>query len=296
VRARQVRKAYADVVALDGVDLDVSAGQVHGLVGPNGAGKTTLLSLLLGLSLPDRGVLELLGSTVRRAHALPDGVAGFVEGPGLYPALTARQNLTAVASLRRIHGADVAGVLEQIGLTDVIDDRVRGFSLGMRQRLSLAAALLTRPELLVLDEPTNGLDPSATQCVLELLRRLADDGVAVVVSSHRMDELAALCHEVTLLSGGRAVFSGPLAKLAAESGPVDFRLRTTDVAGAGAVAAGVPRVTVRSAGDALVVRADQEALDTLVGRLVAAGLPVRELTAVVPPLQAAFLALTQDAP
>src|SRR4051794_3233953 len=142
VRARGITKCFGEVVALDRVDLDVAEGQVHGLVGPNGAGKTTLLGLLLGLGMPDRGTLEILGSPVLRTLALPDGVAGFVDGPGLYPALTARQNLTALERLRG--GADGIGeVLAQVGLTDVVDDRVRGFSLGMRQRLGLAAALLT---------------------------------------------------------------------------------------------------------------------------------------------------------
>ena len=163
VRARGITKSFGDVIALDGVDLDVAAGQIHGLVGPNGAGKTTLLGLLLGLAV--RGRAAASRSWARRsgrALAVPDGVAGFVDGPGLYPSLTARRNLAALAALRG-PGAPTAGIddaLEQVGLTDVADDRVRGFSLGMRQRLGLAAALLTKPRLLVLDEPANGLDPA----------------------------------------------------------------------------------------------------------------------------------------
>src|SRR5436190_9212597 len=158
VRARGITKCFGEVVALDGIDLDVAQGQIHGLVGPNGAGKTTLLGLMLGLAIADRGQLEILGTPVRRALDAPDGVAGFVDGPGLYPSLTARQNLAALAALR---GEDartrpIDDVLGQVGLTDVADDRARGFSLGMRQRLGLAAALLTKPRLLVLDEPSNG--------------------------------------------------------------------------------------------------------------------------------------------
>src|ERR671925_2274065 len=145
VRARGVSKSFGDVVALDGVDVDVAEGQVHGLVGPNGAGKTTLLGLLLGLAKADGGDLEILGSPVRRTLALPDGVAGWVDGPGLYPSLTARQNLDAQAHLRGDSSDGIADALEQVGLTAVADDRLRGFSLGMRQRLGLAAALLTRP-------------------------------------------------------------------------------------------------------------------------------------------------------
>src|SRR5438067_10633052 len=148
VRARDITKCFGDVVALDGIDMDVAPGQVHGLVGPNGAGKTTLLGLLLGLDLADSGSLEILGSPVRRALAGPDGVAGFVDGPGLYPSLTARQNLAALAALRG-RNTDIDDVLGQVGLTGVADDRVRGFSLGMRQRVGLAAALLGRHRLLV---------------------------------------------------------------------------------------------------------------------------------------------------
>ena len=208
VRARGISKSFGEVVALDGVDLDIAEGQVHGLVGPNGAGKTTLLGLLLGLAEADGGDLEILGSPVRRTLAVPDGVAGFVDGPGLYPSLTAWQNLAALARLRGDGSDGISDALEQVGLTDVADDRVRGFSLGMRQRLGLAAALLTRPRLLVLDEPANGLDPAGTRHVHRVLTGLAAHGTSVVLSSHRMDDLAALCSEVTLLATGRVVFSG----------------------------------------------------------------------------------------
>src|SRR5215475_14905406 len=140
VRARGITKCFGDVIALDGIDLDVAPGRVHGLVGPNGAGKTTLLGLMLGLAVADSGTLEILGSPVGRALAGPDGVAGFVDGPGLYPSLTARQNLAALANLRGFDArtAGIDDVLDQVGLTDVADDRAHGFSLGMRQRLGLA--------------------------------------------------------------------------------------------------------------------------------------------------------------
>jgi ABC-2 type transport system ATP-binding protein len=283
VRARALGKAFGEVVALDGVDLTIAPGQVHGLVGPNGAGKTTLLGLLLGLAHADGGELEIFGRPVRAT----DGVAGFVDGPGLYPALTARQNLAALARLRG--GGRVGEALEQVGLTDVADDRVRGFSLGMRQRLGLAAALLTRPRLLVLDEPANGLDPLGARHVHRVLAGLAAEGTAVVLSSHRMDDLAALCGEITILAAGRVVFSGPLSELTADE--LDYRLGTSDPAVARRVAAETPRVRVLE-DDALVVRAAVPALDDLVARLVGAGVGVRELAPVVAPLEAAFLALT----
>jgi ABC-2 type transport system ATP-binding protein len=310
VRARGITKRFGDVIALDGIDLDVPRGRIHGVVGPNGAGKTTLLGLFLGLAVADSGSLEILGSPIGRALAGPDGVAGFVDGPGLYPSLTARRNLAALAELRgqdeRSAGIDEA--LSEVGLTDVADDRVRGFSLGMRQRLGLAAALLTDPLLLVLDEPVNGLDPAGKSHVHRVLTRLAADGSAVVLSSHRMDDVEAMCSEVTIINHGRVAFTGPVDKLRAESGEVDYRLVTGDKDAARKVILAAPGVDLtdadgpggggsvgqRPGGDALGVRAAVEALDELVVQLVQAGVAVRELAPVVSPLESAFLALTDQ--
>src|SRR5215468_10692266 len=215
VRARAITKCFGDVIALDGIDLDLAVGQIHGLVGPNGAGKTTLLGLLLGLAVADSGSLEILGAPIGRALAGPDGVAGFVDGPGLYPSLTARRNLAALANLRGLD-ARTAGIdeaLTQVGLFDLADDRVRGFSLGMRQRLGLAAALLADPRLLLLDEPANGLDPAGVAWLRGLLRDLACQGRTIVVASHGLAEVAQTVDHVVILSGGRLRFAGPLAEL-----------------------------------------------------------------------------------
>ncbi|MGH3244832.1 MAG: ATP-binding cassette domain-containing protein, partial [Trebonia sp.] len=245
--------------------------------------------------------LEVLGAPLGRRHAVPDGVTGFVDGPGLYPALTARGNLAALAGLRG-PGAPTAGiddVLEQVGLSGVADDKVRGFSLGMRQRLGLAAALLPKPRLLVLDEPANGLDPAGKRHVHRTLTRLAADGATVVLSSHRMDDLEELCSEVTILAAGRVTFSGPLDKLAGENRELDYRLMTSDNDAARQVAAETDGITVVDDAenvpnrDVLVVRALVPALDQLVPRLVQANLAVRELAPVVSPLETAFLALTE---
>ena len=303
IRARGVTKTFGDVIALGGVDLDIPTGQIHGLVGPNGAGKTTLLGLMLGLAVADGGALEILGTPVGRALAVPGGVAGFVDGPGLYPTLTARQNLATLASLRgraECNLVDIDDLLDRVGLRDVAGDPVRGFSLGMRQRLGVAAALLGEPRLLILDEPANGLDPAGKRQVHQILTDLADGGTTIVLSSHRMDDLAALCDEVTLLSAGRVVFSGPLRKLAAESGELDYRLVTSHPEDARRVAEGMPALS-QPAGrrsqsqpddQALVVRGPESAVDDLVVRLVGADIAIRELAPVVSPLEAAFLALT----
>jgi ABC-2 type transport system ATP-binding protein len=301
VRARGITKEFGDVIALDGIDLDVAPGQIHGLVGPNGAGKTTLLGLLLGLAVADGGTLEVLGTPIGRALAAADGVAGFVDGPGLYPSLTARQNLAALAALwGSARTAGIDDVLHQVGLTDVADDKLRGFSLGMRQRLGLAAALLTKPRLLVLDEPSNGLDPAGKKHVYGVLTRLAAEGASVVLSSHRMDDLEALCSEVTILATGRVVFSGPLSKLAAENDELDYRLLTSDPAAARRLAAETAGIRIvddavaRQGAELLVLHARVPALDELVVRLVNAGVAVRELAPVESPLEAAFLALTEQ--
>ena len=310
VRVQGITKCFGEVVALDRIDLGIAQGTIHGLVGPNGAGKTTLLGLLLGLSMADEGRLEILGAPVGRALAAPDGVAGFVDGPGLYPALTARQNLAALAALRnggggrgnKAHTARADAALDEVGLTDVADDKVRGFSLGMRQRLGLAAALLTKPRVLVLDEPANGLDPAGRKHVHGVLNRLAAGGATVVLSSHDMDDLEALCSEVTILATGRVVFTGPVGKLASDARDLDYRVRTPDAAAAREVAGRTPGVTLVGSQEAgrrddpeiLVVRARVAALDELVGRLVRAGVAVRELAPVVSPLEAAFLALTEQ--
>jgi ABC-2 type transport system ATP-binding protein len=292
IRASGITKCFGDVIALDGVDLAVAQGQIHGLVGPNGAGKTTLLGLLLGLAVADDGRLEILGAPVGRALAAPDGIAGFVDGPGLYPSLTARQNLAALAALRggdRTAGIDDA--LAEVGLTDLADDRVRGFSLGMRQRLGLAAALLTDPRLLVLDEPYNGLDPAGKKHVHGVLTTLAEGGATVVLSSHRMDDLEELCDEVTILATGRVVFSGPLGKLSAEPRELDYRLRTSDPDAARPLIEEADGVAL--VGDD-VVRALVPAIDELVLALAHKGIAVRELAPVVSPLEAAFLELTEQ--
>ncbi|OIV35304.1 ABC transporter [Mangrovactinospora gilvigrisea] len=302
VRAREITKCFGDVVALDGVDLDLAQGQVHGLVGPNGAGKTTLLGLLLGLAVPDGGRLEVLGRPAGRVLAAPAGVAGFVDGPGLYPSLTARQNLAALAALRGRDRRDprIDEALAEVGLTEVADDKARGFSLGMRQRLGLAAALLTGPRLLVLDEPANGLDPAGKQHVHRVLARLAEEGTTVVLSSHRMDDLEALCSEVTILATGRVRFSGPLGKLAAENRELEYRLLASDPAAARRIAAAAEGVRVLEeaapwrGAEALVVRALVPALDGLTAALAREDVALRELAPVVSPLEAAFLALTEE--
>lgn len=299
LRAHGLRKVYGDVVALDDGHVELHAGEVRGLVGPNGAGKTTLLGMLLGLTVPDAGELVVLGRQVRRG-VTPLGVSGFVDTPTMYPALTARANVHLFASLSGpVDRRRVDDALEQVGLSAVAADRVRGFSLGMRQRLGLAGALVARPRLLVLDEPANGLDPAGAGHVHRVIEELAAAGTAVLLSSHRMDELAALCRTISVLHQGRVAFDGTVSDLAATATVCEYRLVVDDPARARTLLAAVagPDLDQRSARPGtLTVRADAATLDRLVAALVSDGIAVRELTPVRPTLEVAFLELTGAAP
>ena len=273
--ARGLRKAYGGQVALDGVDLTVAEGTVHGLLGPNGAGKTTLLRAVLGLVALDGGTLEL-----------PPTVGGFVETPGAYPYLTGRQNLELLAGLDDAPG-DVREVLRRVDLQDRADTKVAGWSLGMRQRLGIAAGLLRRPDLLVLDEPANGLDPLGARALRDLVRELAADGLTVLLCSHDLAEVDALCEDVTVLVTGRVVWTGSTTELRARPGR--SLLHTSDDARALLLApAGVQ---VSAAGEGLVVVGATADLDDYVLALAGHGIAVRSLVRESLPLEQAFLEL-----
>src|SRR5262249_39650629 len=206
--------------AVDHVDLTVEKGDVFGYLGPNGAGKTTSLRMLLGLIRPTEGSIQLFGRDphVVGAKAL-DGVAGFVEGPTFYPYLTARRNLRLLAAYddgdRRAKRLRIEELLELVELSDRGDDKVGGYSHGMRQRLGIAAALLRDPRLLLLDEPTTGLDPAGMRDMRDLVRRLASEGITVLLSSHLPGEVEELCNRVAITRKGRIVYEGQLQDLLA---------------------------------------------------------------------------------
>jgi ABC-2 type transport system ATP-binding protein len=229
VRARGLVKRYNEVLAVDHIDLNVHAGDVYGFLGPNGAGKTTTLRMALGLITPTEGVVELFGRDPMRhgARAL-EGVAGFVEAPRFYPYLTARKNLELLAALDGDGaGARIEEVLDVVELAPRAKHKVGGYSHGMRQRLGIAAALLRRPRLLVLDEPATGLDPAGMRDMRQLIRRLADQGITVLLSSHQLPEVQELCDRVAIVQSGRVVYEGALADLRRQGG-AGYRLRTTD--------------------------------------------------------------------
>ncbi|MET0835537.1 MAG: ATP-binding cassette domain-containing protein [Thermoleophilaceae bacterium] len=234
IATRALAKRYGRVRAVDGIDLDVRAGDVYGFLGANGSGKTTTVRMLLGLVLPTGGEVEVLGGRMPRAgrQVLPR-VGALIEGPAAYGHLSGRENLTLLdasgpGGARRTRQRRIDDVLEQVGLAGVGRRAVRGYSLGMRQRLGLAGALLRRPELLILDEPTNGLDPPGIRWVRDLLRAEAARGRAVLVSSHLLSEVEQSVDEVVVIAKGVMRASGPIEHVLGGGGEPIARVRSAD--------------------------------------------------------------------
>jgi ABC-2 type transport system ATP-binding protein len=296
VRVRGLAKRYGDKQALDGIDLEVRPGELRGLLGPNGAGKTTLLRALFGLIRPDAGSIELLGRARGTGRATPlDGVAGFVEQPAFYPYLSGRTNLELLNQIDDVTGRGVDDALERVGLGARSGDRVGGYSTGMRQRLGIAAALLRQPAVLLLDEPTSGLDPEGTRAVSTLLRDLSAQGVAVILSSHLIGELEAICHSYTIIRDGRVVWDGSASRLDDEAPGSVYSLSTSDDRRAIEVAqvVGAP-ASFADGVRGIRVLARPESLDAYTVALGQHGVGVRRLELLVSPLESMFFALTES--
>jgi ABC-2 type transport system ATP-binding protein len=231
---RGLRKSYGKRLALDGLDLSVPAGVVYGFLGPNGAGKTTTMRLLTGLLHADAGSIELLGRPFRRGDRRRlFEVGALVETPSFYPYLTGRANLRVLAAAgEQVPAGRVEELLELVGLRERASDKVSGYSLGMKQRLGIAGALLSDPKLLLLDEPANGLDPAGIVAMREMLRRLAAAGKTVFVSSHLLAEVRVLADVVGIIATGRLVREGTLESLLRDEGVVRARVPRDQVAAA----------------------------------------------------------------
>jgi ABC-2 type transport system ATP-binding protein len=228
VEVRGLVKRYGELTAVDGVDLTVHAGDVYGYLGPNGAGKTTSLRMMLGLINPTAGQVRLFGRDPIASVSALRGVAGFVEAPTFYPYLSARRNLELLAAFDGDGAsARIDAALETVELSGRAGDRVGGYSHGMKQRLGIAAALLRDPKLLILDEPATGLDPAGMRDMRVLIRRLAEQGMTVLLSSHLLAEVEELCNRVAIVRRGRIVHEGEIAELKRSAGTT-YRLRTTD--------------------------------------------------------------------
>ncbi|HEY5979351.1 MAG TPA: ATP-binding cassette domain-containing protein [Microlunatus sp.] len=310
VRTRQLTKRFGQQIAVDAVDLTVPAGSVYGFLGPNGSGKTTTIRMLLGLIGPTSGEVEVLGSRMAGAGRAGDvsvlhRVGALVEGPAFHPYLSGRANL------RRLEAADpyadarsshhrVDAALDRVGLLPAARKRYRAYSLGMRQRLAIASAVLMPRDLLVLDEPTNGLDPQGTREVRHLVSQLAADGTTVLVSSHLLSEVEQMCSHVGVMYEGRLVAQQTLAALSAGTA-VSVRVRTTRAAADDARTAlltlGLAEgATQESRSDTATVTAPlgEVELARVVPALVAAGVPVLGFDVVSASLEDIFVALTGE--
>ncbi|MGA9748108.1 MAG: ABC transporter ATP-binding protein [Nocardioides sp.] len=294
-----LRKVYRTragrrVVAVDDLDLRVPTGGVHGFLGPNGSGKTTTIRMLLGLATPGSGEMRLFGEPV--PSALPDvmgRIGAVVEEPKFAPTFSGRKNLLLLARTLGISGATVDAAVTQVGLEGRERDRYGDYSLGMRQRLAIAAALLKAPDLLILDEPTNGLDPAGIRDIRDLIRGLGESGVTVLLSSHNLAEVQQVCHSVSIIGNGRLIASGAVEDLVGDDTLSVVRVWVADP---DAAIGHLQRARYR-------VSRDEDHLDVegaehpedITRVLAEKGLYVRGLTPVRGDLESVFLQLTRDA-
>jgi ABC-2 type transport system ATP-binding protein len=299
VETEGLTKRYDDRVVVDGVDLQIPRGSAFGYLGPNGAGKTTLIRMLLGLTTPSYGSMSLLGLPVpaQRAQALAR-VGAIVDEPRFHGHMTGRQNLEIIAAAReRAAHTRIDRALARVGLTERADDRVSKYSMGMRQRLGIAACLLADPELLILDEPMNGLDPAGMQEFRELIRSIVAEGRTVVLSSHLLDEIERTCDAVAIVDRGRVVLQGSIDEVAGEAAQT-LRVSTSDPVRASWILAGDPAVAETTQDGAQVVRtlrpdARPNAAAASVSRqLIAADLDLYQLEIAHASLEQRFLEIT----
>ncbi|MFL6204924.1 MAG: ABC transporter ATP-binding protein [Acidimicrobiales bacterium] len=299
IEIQGLRKEYRTLrrrahVAVDGLDLEVPEGGVFGFLGPNGSGKTTTIRCLLGLTRPTAGIASVLAV---RAPAQVDRVIGrigaIVETPALFPTMSARRNLALLGRVERIGPKAVARALDRVGLSERADDLVKTYSLGMRQRLGLAQALLKDPELLILDEPANGLDPAGIKEIRELLRSLGDEGRTVFVSSHLLTEIQHTCDRVAILTRGRCVATGTVDDVLHRGHETTLRLAVPDLAAGLAVLqeAGIPARMDTTCIEVALPASEAGRVSETLGRR---DLWVTELVAEEATLEDVFLELTAD--
>ncbi len=292
VTTRELTKRYGSVLAVDGLTMNVRRGEIYGFLGPNGAGKTTALRMLLGLVSPTSGTARVLDAPPGSARALRK-TGALVEAPGFYPFLSARDNLLVLTRHAGIPRSRIPAVLERVGLGDRAGDRFANYSQGMKQRLGVAAALLKEPTLLVLDEPTNGLDPAGMAEMRDLIGELRREGHTVLLSSHLMPEVEQVCDRVGVLNRGSLVAEGTVEQL--RGGEDRLRVRAEPVADAERVLRDLPEVDgVDVADGALRVTVPAREAPSVNQALVRAGVSVWELRPERASLEEVFLTMTDS--
>lgn len=280
------------IVAVHDLDLAVPAGGVHGFLGPNGSGKTTTIRMLLGLARASRGEMRLFGRPVpEHLPEVMDRVGAVVEQPKFIPTFTGRKNLSLLARSIGVPASRVDAALEQVGMTGRDKERFKGYSLGMKQRLAIAATLLKSPDLLILDEPTNGLDPAGIRDIRDMIRDLGESGVTVLLSSHILAEVQQVCHSVSIIGNGRLLASGDVDELVGSRASTAVRVGVAE-SGTAATALAGAGLTVNHDGGALLVEGAEDPA-TITRLLAEQGMFVHELTPVRADLESVFLQLTK---
>jgi ABC-2 type transport system ATP-binding protein len=292
----KVSKKIGSRLIVDNLSMTVQPGEIYGFLGPNGAGKTTTIRMIVGLIRPTHGIIRIDGHDVQRERAKAlHGIGTIVENPETYKYLTGRQNLVHYARLAGIpdRSRRIDEVLDIVGLKERLDDKVRQYSLGMRQRLGLAQALLAKPKLLVLDEPTNGLDPAGMREFRELMRRLAGEGMSVFVSSHLLSELQLMCDRVAILKGGRIITEQRMEDLI--DGTIRaIRVRVGEVAQAEKALAEAGLTVRGEAGNLITVQIGNEHVPGMIRTLISANVDVYSVEPVKESLEDTFLELTGE--
>ena len=288
VQTRELTKQYGSRAAVDHVNLTINAGEVYGFLGPNGAGKTTTLRMVLGLVRPTSGTVQVFG----RAPGDPDALArigSLIEGPGFFPYLSGRDNLRVVARWANVPDRRVDRALSEVDMTARAGDRYGSYSLGMKQRLGVAATLLKDPGLLILDEPTNGLDPAGMADMRALIRRLGDEGRTVVLSSHLLAEVQSVCDRVSIIAKGRVLAENTVSELIGEPVLVIGAAATDEAA---RIARRMSGAVVNVVHGAVHLPARSVDAATLNTELVRSGVAVHSLTCVEQSLEDVFFSLT----
>ncbi|MGI9183577.1 MAG: ATP-binding cassette domain-containing protein [Solirubrobacteraceae bacterium] len=296
LEVRGLVKRYGELTAVAGVDITVQTGDVYGYLGPNGAGKTTSLRMMLGLIRPTEGSVRVFGRDPMQSVAALEGVAGFVEAPTFYPYLSARRNLEMLAAYDGGGaGERIDEALDTVELAGRAKDRVGGYSHGMRQRLGIAASLLRQPRLLLLDEPATGLDPAGMRDMRLLIRRLADQGMTVVLSSHLLAEVEDVCNRVAIVRSGRIVYEGEIAALQRGAAGTSYRLETTDDERALAVCRAQPGVRDAHLNEhgRILFTADEGAVAELSQALIETGALIHALAPQTVTLEDLFFSFTE---